>query len=98
MLRDLNSSASLTNTDAGLTPVRGPRFKDKFRAPADVADDSTMSRSSRPTVNQSHFYDGLIARDAFCLVTDTNFESCMAAHILPLSRPEVSPDPVGGCS
>lgn len=32
----------------------------------------------------------VIARDAVCLVTDAIFPVCVAAHIVPQSRPNVS--------
>ncbi|PWN20318.1 hypothetical protein BCV69DRAFT_299454 [Microstroma glucosiphilum] len=78
----------VTSDDAGVTPVRGPRFKEKFRAPADRDDNSTMSHSSRSSVNQSPFRTKLTGRDAVCLVTDSDPDRCTAAHILPISRPE----------
>lgn len=39
---------------------------------------------------QTTFRTRLIARDFNCLVTDTEFDECIAAHILPYSRTDVS--------
>ncbi|CAO1616311.1 unnamed protein product [Sympodiomycopsis kandeliae] len=74
------------------TPCRpriGPRFKFKSRPPH-AGDDqaSTMSNSKRSSANQANFRVSLIGRDFYCLVSDAEYESCTASHILPFSRPE----------
>jgi hypothetical protein len=43
-----------------------------------------------PLVAQNTLRVDLIGRDFCCLVTDTEFRSCTAAHIIPFSRPDVS--------
>ncbi|GAK68496.1 uncharacterized protein PAN0_114d6756 [Moesziomyces antarcticus] len=70
-------------------PRIGPRFKFMSRPPH-AGDDlaSTMSNSKRSSANQSKFRFTVVARDYFCLISDVEYPSCTAAHILPVSRPE----------
>ena len=39
---------------------------------------------------QSRFLKPLIGRDSGCLLTNAPFDECVAAHIVPQSRPDVS--------
>ena len=77
------------------TPVRGPRFKFKYRAAVEGAETSTMSNSKRSTANQSQFRLALVARDFSCLLSDAEYEKCTACHILPQSRPEYYEEVLG---
>lgn len=77
------------------TPLRGPRFKFKYRAAVEGAETSTMSNSKRSTANQSHFRLALVARDFSCLLSDADYEKCTACHILPQSRPEYYEEVLG---
>ncbi|CAO1625650.1 unnamed protein product [Parajaminaea phylloscopi] len=70
------------------TPRVGPRFRNKYRPASDDTMSSTMSNSSRSSVMQSHFGLGVAVRDGSCLLTETWYSGCVAAHILPQSRPE----------
>ncbi|PWN24348.1 hypothetical protein BDZ90DRAFT_263363 [Jaminaea rosea] len=69
-------------------PRRGPRFKYKYRAPVEGDTESSMSNSKRSSANQNKFREALLVRDGSCLLSDTLYERCTAAHILPQSRPE----------
>jgi hypothetical protein len=72
----------------------GPRFQYKRRGPSSSGEHSdTMSNSSRRSANQDHFRFQLAIRDGFCLVTDR--KKAVAAHILPLSRPEYYTEVLG---
>lgn len=77
------------------TPLRGPRFKFKYRAAVEGAETSTMSNSKRSTANQSQFRLALVARDFSCLLSDADYEKCTACHILPQSRPEYYEEVLG---
>ncbi|CAO1635885.1 unnamed protein product [Jaminaea pallidilutea] len=77
------------------TPRRGPRFKYRYRAPNHSDDRSTMSNSKRSSANQSAFREYLIYRDGECLLSETVFKGCTAAHILPMSRPEYYTEVLG---
>lgn len=54
-----------------------------------------MSDSKRSSANQSKFRFTVVARDYFCLVSDVEYPSCTAAHILPVSRPEYYTEVLG---
>ncbi|CAO1621278.1 unnamed protein product [Parajaminaea phylloscopi] len=84
-----------TATTARPQPRVGPRFKYKYRPSNDGESDGTMSDSKRSTLNQSKFHLHLIARDSRCLITDSGWEGCTAAHILPQSRPEYYAEVLG---
>lgn len=65
---------------------RGPQGKSLSRPFRDTDGTSTVSRSSRSSVNQSKFRERLMLRDGQCLVTGTeDDENLVAAHIVPFS-------------
>ncbi|PWN40017.1 hypothetical protein IE81DRAFT_325947 [Ceraceosorus guamensis] len=54
-----------------------------------------MSHSSRSSTNQSAFRFRVAVRDFSCLLTGDPAEECVAAHIIPQSRPEYYTEIVG---
>ncbi|PWN19880.1 hypothetical protein BCV69DRAFT_313615 [Microstroma glucosiphilum] len=78
----------VTSDATGIQATRGPRFKDAFRAPPNDDTASTMSHSSRSSVNQSTFRTKLQIRDGGCVISNAHFTASVPAHILPVSRPE----------
>lgn len=64
----------------------GPQGKSISRPFRDTDGTSTVSRSSRSSVNQSKFREKLFLRDGHCLLSeDDDDESLVAAHIVPFS-------------
>lgn len=83
--------------NAACTWARGPRFRYARRGPrADGGQSSTMSHSSRSTARQSRFRTLLQIRDGRCIVTNNpDTDDAVAAHILPVSRPEYYQEVLG---
>ncbi|RSH85393.1 hypothetical protein EHS25_004789 [Saitozyma podzolica] len=77
----------------GVLPVsfaRGPEYFRKYVAPDLDEGQSSRSRSkSRSSVNQNRFRIAVGVRDGQCLITDVDYESCTACHIVPQSREDL---------
>lgn len=69
--------------------AKGPESKTRGKPPSGRVSESTVSHSSRSSVNQNNFRTALIARDSVCLLTGTRWDSCAASHIVPFSRPDI---------
>lgn len=48
-----------------------------------------LSHTCGRFITQARFLKTLIGRDSGCLLTDVPFDECVAAHIVPQSRPDV---------
>lgn len=81
--------------DSAIVPKRGPRFKYKYKAPSGEAGSSTMSNSGRSSPGQSQFMLRVAARDGVCIISGVPVGLCIAAHILPASRPEYYAEVLG---
>lgn len=66
--------------------LAGPQGKSFSRPFRDTDGTSTVSRSSRSSVDQNKFRERLLARDGQCIATgDDDDENLVAAHIVPYS-------------
>lgn len=66
--------------------LAGPQGKSLSRPFRDTDGASTVSRSSRSSVNQNRFRERLLIRDGGCIATGTDDEeNLVAAHIVPYS-------------
>merc|ERR1712093_315879 len=74
--------------DEGCTYARGPESKRRGRPATDYASDNE-SPGSAPSSQVLNFFDGLVARDRRCLVTEVDYEECDPVHLVPVSRPDV---------
>ena len=83
---------------------RGPEYTSRYKEPTIIGSE-TESASSRTTgrpeqvrnpelvrslSSQKSFKTYVIGRDGVCLLTKTDPNACVAAHIVPQSRPDVS--------
>lgn len=76
----------LPATSSSPVLLRGPQGKSLSRPFRDTDGTSTVSRSSRSSVNQNKFRERLFLRDGQCLVSGTDDEdNLVAAHIIPFS-------------
>lgn len=67
-------------------PRTGPQGKSRSRPFRDTDGSSTVSRSSRSSINQNKFRERLMLRDGHCLISGTeDEENLVAAHIVPFS-------------
>lgn len=66
--------------------LQGPQGKSLSRPFRDTDGTSTVSKSSRSSVNQNKFREKLFLRDGHCLLSeDDDDESLVPAHIIPFS-------------
>lgn len=64
----------------------GPQGKSLSRPFRDTDGTSTVSKSSRSSINQNKFRERLLTRDGRCLVTDIEEpDNLVAAHVVPFS-------------
>lgn len=85
---DLNDliSPGTYRIDGSFESRKGPSGKTKSRPFRDTDSSSTVSNSSRSTVNQSRFKMELLARDGECLLSGEDVvDSLVACHIIPFS-------------
>jgi len=71
------------------TYSRGPESKTRGRPPTDSASETTVSNSNRSSAGQNRFRGALMARDGYCILTQTVYTRCTAAHIVPFSRRDI---------
>ena len=71
------------------TPVKGPLVEFDQLDPAEDSEDSAPSHSDSLSHDHREFRLSVFVRDAFCLLSDDDYDGCDACHILPESKPEL---------